>query len=255
MSSVLSGFADADAWMYRADGEIIGRARNASYAEKVRAGLPAHVLVADPTPAPPVESCIVAPVDAAAAPLMSSATLSDHDTTRCTDVCCTDWWLHAGTGYNAEHGKYAYWDFDQYFGPVESRSAARARRMRATGKAPTAKIPKYGPKPTKKRTTADAEAVIAAPTLPRAADAVGDCALVAPLPNPDTCGSCGLNQDVGAYCFCVILEAHPCHHCRPAFVTAMVAAHEDARAYNACLAELAEEIRTERRMRDARYRD
>ncbi len=256
MSSVLTGFRDADGWMYSADGMIVGRARNDSYAEKVRAGLPAHVLVADPMPAPPVESCVIAPVMAAKP---ACAPRSGHDAEHCTDICCTDWWWEAGLGYDMAHGKYADWDFDRYFAPVESRSAARARRTRAAGGKQAAKPPKYGPKPTKKRTAADAAAVVAAPALPPAAEAVGDCALVAPATNPDTCGICGLNQDVGAYCFCVILDAHACHHCRPAFVAALAAAQEDARAYNAYLAELAAEIvaeiRAERRMRDARYRD
>ena len=254
MSSVLSGFADADAWMYRADGEIVGRARNDTYAEKVRAGLPAYVLVADPTPAPPVESCVVAP-DVAAEPLKAPCvTRAGHDTVHCTDVCCTDWWMEAGSGYDAEHGKYADWDFDRYFAPVESRATARARRTggarSAAAKRP-AKQPKYGPKPTKKRTAADSPA--AAALLPKAAEAVPNCAILKTGISDARCACCGLVQDVAEYCFCIVEMVHACHHCRDDFAMALEKAHAAAAAYNAYLKELANEIRMEERIRDARY--
>lgn len=229
MSSVLSGFADADAWMYRADGEIVGRARNSSWAEKVREGLPAYTLVADPLPAPPVETCIVAPV--AEAPKAATA-----------------------LSYEAEHGKYADWDFDRYFAPVESRAAARDRRQRAAaGAVRTTKPPKYGPKPTKRRTAADAPA--AAEILPKAAEAVPNCAVLKSVVTDNKCNCCGLVQDVAEYCYCIIADVRACHHCRADFADALAAAQEQARAYNAYLEELAEEIRAEERMRDARHRD
>jgi hypothetical protein len=220
MSSVLSGFADADAWTYRADGEIVGRARNPSYAEKVRAGLPAYVLVSEPVTAPPVETCIVAAV--AAAPKVAT-TLT----------------------YEAEHGKYADWDFDRFFAPVESRAAARARR---NGTARTTKPPKYGPKPTKRRTAADAPTAV--DVLPKAAEAVPNCAVLKPIVTDNKCNCCGLVQDVAEYCFCLIGEVHACHHCRADFAEALGAAQEQASAYNAYLEELAEEIRAEQRARD-----
>lgn len=225
MASILSGFSDADAWMYNADGEIVGRARNSTYAEKVRAGLPAYVLVADPTPAPPVESCFITPV--APSPMATSA-----------------------LGYDAENGKYADWDFDRFFAPVESRAAARARR---TGTARTAKPPKYGPKPTKRRTAAALTA--AADVLPKAAETVPNCAVLKPVISDDKCACCGLVQDVADYCYCAIGEVRACHHCREDFAVALVAAQKAAREWNAYLATLWEEDRAEQQARDARYRN
>ena len=223
MISVLSGFADADSWAYRADGEIVGRASNDSYAQKVRAGLPAYVLVADPTTAPPVETCVVSAAAAAAeAPKVLSALSYEDD-------------------------KYADWDFDRFFAPVESRAAARARRHRS------AKPPKYGPKPTKRRTAADSPA--ADDVLPKAAEAVPNCAVLKPIVSDNKCSCCGLVQDVAEYCYCLIATVRACHHCRAAFAVALASAQEQARAYNAYLEELGEEIRAEQRMRDARYRD
>lgn len=226
MTSFLSGFADADAWMYRADGEIVGRARNGSYAEKVRQGLPAHVLVAD-LAAPEVESCIIAPV--AEAPTISSA-----------------------LSYDDELGKYADWDFDRFFAPVESRASARVRRHREAG---PAKPPKYGPKPTKLRTVADSPDAAAA--LPKAAEAVPECPILdkPTVATDNKCACCGLVQDVAEYCNCIITEVRACHHCSPSFAADLARHQAEALAYNAYMEELADEIRAERRARDARYRD
>lgn len=140
--STLAAFKDGDAWAHRADGVIVGRARNGSWAERVRAGVPIDDLVEWTSDVGVRRPTIVIP-DETAAVLRGAA----HK--RCDYICCSDWW-HATGGYNYAHGSFAEWDFDTYFTPVESRSKARARR---TGKK-AAKPPKYGPKASKAHTVA-----------------------------------------------------------------------------------------------------
>jgi hypothetical protein len=116
MSSILSGFADADAWAYTVDGVIVGRARDRSYKEVARAGVPIDAFM--DTTATPVESCIINPVPYEAPPYLA---LEDEDLD----------------------------DFDQYIdlGRHNRRGVLRARRVGV-------KKPKYGPKASKARTVA-----------------------------------------------------------------------------------------------------
>jgi hypothetical protein len=121
MTSVLTGFADASAWERGVDGTIVGRARNGSWAERVRAGVPIDYLVGlEPMGAPVATETPTEEV----APAMARKTYAEE---------------------------YDDWDFDSYFAPVEPRRVARARRMAAKS---VAKLPKYGAKASKAHTVA-----------------------------------------------------------------------------------------------------
>lgn len=144
MTSVLTGFADAGAWARRADGTIVGRARNGSWAERVRNNVPIEDMM--PTTGPEPESCIITPV----------ATYEEH---------VEPWWRGAGghteaTMDDVGEDYYAYWEYGLVF-PKEPDVRTTRQKRRAPKAA--AKPPKYGPKVTKLRTVA--EKVLAEPPV------------------------------------------------------------------------------------------
>jgi hypothetical protein len=244
--SVLSGFADGDAWRYAADGTIVGRAKDRTYAQVARDGVPVEVLISESV-APPVESCIVAPI---AAPLCHSALKeASCNCEQCQDArAVADIW-----GWSAATPED---EFDGYFEPVMPRSKARAARTLkrvgggATKPSKIPRLPKYGPKVTKLRTAAaDAEAKAVAAPMPSEEPAA--CTILKPTGN--RCACCNLVQDVGEYCYCIIKDVRPCHHCDSLFASALAKAKRDAADWFAYLDELFEEDKLERRIRDARY--
>jgi hypothetical protein len=117
MTSVLTGFADASAWERRSDGAIVGRARNGSWAECVRTGVPIDAMM--DASGPETESCVCAPVQA--------------EETR------------AG-GY--------YEEYDEVFPDAAPLRAKRTSHKLAAKPSAGTKPQKYGPKASKMRTVA-----------------------------------------------------------------------------------------------------
>ena len=111
MASVLSGFADSAAWARREDGTIVGRARDRSYKEVARDGVPIDVLVWSY-----VEPAIKSSVDDET--LLATLPHPTTGTCRC-DVCA----YAERYGAPLEDPD----DFEQYLVAVEPRSVARAR--------------------------------------------------------------------------------------------------------------------------------
>jgi len=241
--STLSGFSDAVNWRYDADGNIVGNARDRTYAQVARDGMPADVLVAEDA-APLVESCIVAPV--------SPAAISPSKTPACLSGTSEDMQSYAELfGWSAET---ADDDFDTYFEPVAPRSLVRAKRTgQAKKPSKTPRTPKYGPKVSKLRTVAADLTVKAEAVAPMIGEAVPDCGVHPAQDMSDHCSCCGLLQDVAEYCNCMAVLADPCHHCDPSFASAVAKALLEATAWNAYLATLWEMDRAEERMRAARY--
>jgi len=199
--SVLTGFADADAWAYRADGAIVGRARNSSWAEKVRAGVPIDCFMEmdcgcccdDDIRTPPT-----LPRDALFEP---TPRMPKHHVVHNTD-----------DAMDAEPA-----DFDAYFEDVEPRHIARRRRCRAVGGSSssnkkTAKPPKYGPKAPKARTIA--ASVLAEPVAPSGHLTRDE--------TEDYCFVCGSPQSTYLMNADTISKARACDHCSPAFKAELV---------------------------------
>jgi hypothetical protein len=197
--SVLSGFADADAWTYRADGAIVGRARNSSWAEKVRAGVPIDCFMEmdcgcccdDDIRTPPTLSPTL-PRDALfePAPRMPK--------------------YHADDSEDTEPA-----DFDAYFEDVEPRHIARARRCCGSSRSSnkkTAKPPKYGPKASKARTIA--ASVLAEPVAPSGHLTRDE--------TEDYCFVCGSPQSTYLMNADTLSKARACDHCSPAFKAELV---------------------------------
>ena len=217
MASVLSGFADSDAWMYRADGMIVGRARDRSYKEVARGGVPIDVLVAAYGVVEPERTKVVEQVPEAKT--MSPCRSAFDDYTLPLDK--ED-------------------DFEQYFAPVVPRSVARARRLAA--KKP-AKMTKYGPKASKAHTVA--AHILMEPVEPTL--------YAAPVKR---CCGCKRAQEEGAYRTWEELRAtNTCEHCDPVWVTQISAIQAEIAGSIAEIEAYEEELRAERRARDARYRD
>lgn len=163
-SSVLTGFADAGAWVRSSDGTIVGRARNGSWAERVRAGVPIDAMM-DST-GPELESCIIQPVQAA-------------------ESFSGPYWRGAGGYYERymdESGEdtYIYGEYDAVFPKETDAAPLRAKRTShklAAKPSAGAKPSKYGPKQTKLRTAAAkdtaafAEPILHPSTVPAATEA------------------------------------------------------------------------------------
>jgi hypothetical protein len=182
MTSILTGFNDGSAWEHRADG-IYAVARNDSWAERVRGGLPIDYLMA-----------IQAPEDAPVAPprLARSAIFEPHPV----------WPFRASHTANWDELEAEPEDFDAYFAPVEPRHKARARRTKGS-----VKVSKYGPKASKARTVA--ATVLAEPVAPS-----GHLTRDA---TEDYCFVCGSPQSTYLMNADTLSKARACDHCSPAF--------------------------------------
>lgn len=144
MTSVLTGFADASAWERRSDGTIVGRARNGSWAERVRTGVPIDAMMDSSAPEP--ESCVCAqrkPVQAA-------------------EPSNGPYWRGAGGRYENwmdEHveDEFIYGEYVNLFPKEADEAPLRLKRTShklAAKPSAGAKPQKYGPKQTKMRTVA-----------------------------------------------------------------------------------------------------
>jgi len=201
--SVLSGFADADAWAYRADGAIVGRARNSSWAEHVRAGVPIDYFMemdADSAASAPLLSL---PLSLSRDALFEpTPRMPKHHVVHNTD-----------DDMDAEPA-----DFDAYFEDVEPRHIARRRRCCAVGGSrsnnnkKTAKPPKYGPKASKTRTVA--ATVLAEPVAPSGHLTRDE--------TEDYCFVCDSPQSTYLMNADTLSKARACDHCSPAFKAELV---------------------------------
>jgi hypothetical protein len=225
MASVLTGFADADAWARSADGTIVGRARDRSYKEVARDGVPIDVLVWSY-----VDPAIKSSVDDETL----LATLPHPTTSVCRCDVCAYAEMYALPMDDPD-------DFEQYLVAVEPRSVARARR---TGAKKASKPPKYGPKPTKLHTVAarTPEPLPASEITSRAA-----------LPKCDCCGA--TTAEEGYSNQEELWGARTCERCPAAWVAWLADWKDDYAATLAAIEAEREELRMEQRMRDARYRD
>lgn len=199
--SVLSGFADADAWAYREDGAIVGRARNSSWAEHVRAGVPIDYFVEmdcgccddDIRTATASKLSLSLPRDALFEPAPHMPKHLD--------------------AYNADEDTEPA-DFDAYFEDVEPRHIARARRCgKSRTKKTASKPPKYGPKASKARTVA--ATVLAEPVAPSGHLTRDE--------TEDYCFVCGSPQSTYLMNADTISKARACDHCSPAFKAELAA--------------------------------
>ena len=206
--SVLSGFADADAWAYRADGAIVGRARNSSWAEHVRAGVPIDYFVE--------MDCGCCCDDDIRMPPTLSPTLPRDALFEPTPHMPKYRGVHNAD--DSEDTEPA--DFDAYFEDVEPRHIARARRCcgsrsgsRTNNNKKTAKPPKYGPKASKARTIA--ASVLAEPVAPSGHLTRDE--------TEDYCFVCGSPQSTYLMNADTISKARACDHCSPAFKAELAA--------------------------------
>jgi hypothetical protein len=221
MASVLSGFADSDAWTYCADGTIVGRARDRSYKEVARGGVPIDVLVA--------AYVVAEPVTAAAEPAKETKAKTPCGCESCAFV--DDYTLPLDLSD----------DFEQYFKPVVPRSTARARRLAA--KKPV-KVLKYGPKASKAHTVA---ARVFLEPVPASDHVVASHVL---------CEACRRPQCESVYeTWQGLYAAKACERCDPKWVAKLAAFQAEIATTLAAIAAEREELREEQRMRDARYRD
>ena len=224
-SVVLSGFADAGAWARRADGVIVGRARDRSYKEVAREGVPIDVLVS---------SYVDPAIKSADDDETVLATLPHPTTSTCQCDVCAYAEMYALPVDDPD-------DFEQYFKSVEPRSVARARRI---GAKKASKPPKYGPKPTKLHTVA-ARTTEPAPT----SESVSHAAL-------PKCDCCGARTTAEAYNNQEeLMHARTCERCPEAWVTWLAGWKADYAATLAAIKADMDELRWEQRMRDARYHD
>ena len=203
--SVLTGFADADAWAYRADGAIVGRARNSSWAEQVRAGVPIDYFMEMDATQPLLSLSLSLSRDALFEP---TPHMPKYHSAYNADDC--------------EETEPA--DFDAYFEDVEPRHIARARRCcgsrsgsRTNNNKKTAKPPKYGPKASKTRTVA--ATVLAEPVAPSGHLTRDE--------TEDYCFICGSPQSTYLMNADTISKARACDHCSPAFKAELAALAQD----------------------------
>jgi hypothetical protein len=225
MASVLSGFSDSDAWARHADGTIVGRARDRSYKEVARDGVPIDVLVA---------AHIATPIKSSVDDETLLATPPHPTTSTCQCDACAYAEMYGAPLDDPD-------DFEQYFVAVTPRSVARARR---TGAKKASKPPKYGFKPTKLHTVAarTPEPLPTSEAMPRSLT--------------PKCSCCGVATTSAGYESREMLAAaRICQHCPPAWVAWLADWKDDYAATLAAIEAEREELRMERRMRDARYRD
>jgi hypothetical protein len=241
MASFLSGFKDGDAWTYRADGAIVGKARDRSYKEVARDGVPIEILVSfssDCGEMPPVVPPVVSPPTApmrtpikAASPLCSCGSCTECEYIKDCVVYSDSYALPLDLTD----------DFEQYFAPVEPRSVARARR---TGTKKPVKVLKYGPKASKAHTVATRVFLEPVPTSEH---------IKSP---PALCCACRRPQSESVYeTWQELYAARTCERCDPHWVAALTAMQAEISATLAAIEADREELRQEQRMRDARYRD
>jgi hypothetical protein len=189
--SVLAGFADADAWTHRADGMIVGRARNSSWAEQVRAGVPIDYFVE--------LDCGYSTALVARPPERVEEGLFEPRPV---------WPFRPVREVN--------WDDIEDDDPYV-KIHHRARRTKGKAIKPV-KVPKYGPKASKTRTVA--ATILAEPVKP--SDHLTHT-------DTDHCFVCSTRQDLTLYINNdAILKAKACDHCSPAFKLALEAAKAKA---------------------------
>ena len=192
--SVLSGFADADAWTYRADGAIVGRARNSSWAEHVRAGVPIDYFMA-----------IQASADTA------SATPLPEE--RVEEGLFEPWPV-----WPFRPVREINWDDVEDDDP---HTMVHHKARRTKGKSKTAKPSKYGPKASKARTIA--ATVLAEPVAPSGH--------LTREPHEDYCFVCESPQSTYLMNADTLAKARACDHCSPAFKAELAALAERDRVH------------------------
>lgn len=239
MASFLTGFKDADAWALRSDGMIVGRARDRSYKEVARDGVPIDILVSSsleptmPTPSPALER------EKATAPWWG-----DHETAWQDKIDPDIWdWAEAVAAEGAMYGGRftaadvvhpdAYAEFlDVPADPYDDYTVVGRGRGKRIHKKHSV-VPKHGPKSTKLRT-------LAAAAVP--AESIGDSLPPTSTARPETCGMCATTQDASVYSDAEIMDVSPCQHCTREFAAAVTTRHDRIHAQNEYNEELAHEM-------------
>ena len=143
MASLQSGFADSDAWKYGVGGTIVGRARDRSYKEIARDGIPIEVFAAE-FMEPAHESVVVT---VATDPVVETTSVVPASSGLCS-TCGSERCLRIDMCYLPSDLSD---DFEQYSAHVAPRThKSQQRGVKKFG----VKLSKYGPKASKTHTVA-----------------------------------------------------------------------------------------------------
>jgi hypothetical protein len=257
---VAEGFRDADAWIRRTDGTIVARARDRSYKEIARGGMPIEALISQEA-IPEVESCIIPSAGCGVAPAQSSWLSPPNPvpapTASVWDGCHSpifEWvcgmpilvWCacleydNIGEDVDYPHeddGYFTYVEYEDVYGRTEYREP-KSRRAGRTAKKPATKphkVSKYGPKASKAHTVA--ARFHAEPAPPSVLVDKG-------VPR---CECCGVYQSAEGYENLVTLVlTRPCQHCSPKWIAEHADYVEAEQANRAELMRYQEELRREK---------
>lgn len=242
MATFLSGFKDSDAWAYRADGVIVAKARDRSYKEVARHGVPIDILVAASADYG-TEILPSLPPSPPATPVATPRQERRSSLYCNCDACEMCEYLKDCLVYVDDYALPLDLsdDFEMYLKPVVPRGIARARRLAA--KKPV-KESKYGSKASKAHT-------VAARILATPADTDG--CIKAPVKR---CEACKRPQCESAYESWEALHiAKCCERCDATWVEQLATIQEKIEMALTAAAVEREELRLEQQARDARYRE